>query len=252
MRMAVVALSSTLLGPAASAYAEETWNFDPAACHSGAPDKMYIAFRRNVLAIPATTNPFIGGSLIPAAGDRPLTPPSPDEPVGCFGNPRQLRDFGSPQDLMLCIPCTPSAVIGDWPGEKLQRQIARTSCERTDLHDEMPPGFMSCRTRSSEFPNNPDLWAVTYIAHDDFYQTPLGHPFVVNCGPSRLRQCDVSYTYSHGLNLAFRYEFLDAKPDAAILDVLASDKAARKRIADELIPDYPWPTPDEDGAAPRQ
>ena len=103
MRILLGALITLMLGPASAPHAAETWRFDPAACKAGAPNKMYVALGPNVLAIGSKANPAIGSPLYPQAGDRALTPPDPSEPLGCYGNPRQLGDLGSPDYQMIAV-----------------------------------------------------------------------------------------------------------------------------------------------------
>lgn len=126
-------------------------------------------------------------------------------------------------------------------------QTARYFCDHAALHEEAPPGFTACLIELKGDPDH-DHWGGVFIAHDDFYQTPLGHPFIVNCGPIGL-PCEVSYTYCYRLNLAFRYWFPHHAGPLPIADIVARDRQARNRIAAELVQDYPWPKPDED--APR-
>jgi hypothetical protein len=139
---------------------------------------------------------------------------------------------------------TPPSVEGQRLGEASQLELARYLCDHTPIHEELPEGATACRAKMRDDPD-PDHWGVTFMAHDYFYKTPLGHPFVVNCGPGRGPQCDVSYTYRPGLNLSFRYLLLNHTGPVTIGEIIARDRAARDRIAADLVPDYSWPDPAE-------
>jgi hypothetical protein len=240
VRIANVAAACILRNGSTAALGEDNGHFE-SGCKSGAPDKVYIALGPNVLAIRAKSNPPVASPLYPEAGHRALTPPDPSEPTGCFGNPRQLSNFGGPDYLMIALKPGPD---GQWIGETSNLQTAKYLCDRSDTHEEFPEGVTACRIRLRSDPN-PDHWSVTFIAHDDFYQTPLGHPFTVHCGPLPWAQCDVAYTYKYRLNLSFRYHF--QSDPVSIREIVDRDREARDRIAAELVADYPWPDPTEEG-----
>lgn len=246
-------------------------DFDPSVCSEQADGKYYIALGRNVLGLPPTGT-TITGDLYAGTGFDPIPVPDPAAPEGCFGNPKQLHSYGflywvadavfakygvraetrAQADLLQLFRtirrnAVPSAADPEWPGEAYQTEFAQLECERATIREELSNGLMACRIKPKPEAHidRVEDWGASYISHSEIYATPLGKLFVVNCDPglstSRVGQCNVAYTVTAGLGVAYRFKpYLGPHP-ISIDHVLEFDRGLRQQIDNARVPNYPWP-----------
>src|SRR5438045_5769302 len=88
-KIAIACLTAiACLGFARAETADAPRPYDPAACKENAQEKLYVAFGRNVLAVPATGRRLAPPqSYFPA--DLKRRAPDPSELEGCPNNPQQ-------------------------------------------------------------------------------------------------------------------------------------------------------------------
>jgi len=277
--IAVVLAACGLLG-ATGAQATEVeshqFRYDPTACKTDAQDKIYIAFGRNVFALPTSQTTIIARD----DGDRPL-PPDPADFEGCPGHPVQTTDYGIyyafpkpgatvesgvPQgyaqaDLLELVsthtaPATRASDESKWNDESFALSLAMSVCSKAGhpgelvsgapvFRQDLPNGFTACDLKQKEA-SEPLNRRAAYIARPETYLTPLGRPFVVNCGDEMDgtlgSRCDVSYVLAPGLAVNYQFHPYPSARALPIDQVIAFDRGLRASIAATLVKNYPWRT----------
>ena len=262
-------LLSTGTGSALAANSgPEKFSYDPSTCKTDAHGKLYIALGRNVLALPSS-----GAIIVARYGNDWLTPPDPTDSVGCPNNPEQLTGFGFPYayntaagkentpfpathaarlDLLQLISIhgyrdVPPGAATSWAGEDLETKIAKVVCETASIHEDLPSGLSVCRFGPKDSSSmRLEDWTATYVGRSEVYETPLGHPFIVNCGPwtysTGIGHCDVSYVFSPGMGVTYRFRPYHGLPPRLSVDqVVEFDRGLRAAISNALVKDYTWP-----------
>jgi hypothetical protein len=251
-----------------SAAAEERHEYDPATCNSGAQGKLYIALGRYVLATPySKSGVYMQDPLRP--GDIGLVALDPTEPMGCPGNPLQswsyefiyaLQAIGAVASgagagsnnqqadrltLYRALRNSPSPRPDDpeWPGADFMLLRWDMACKAADVHEELPNGLTACRIRPKA-DTREENWGTTYRARSDIYTTPLGKPFIVDCGPmlfqDAISHCDVAYTIMPGLGVGYRFQPYLGAHHIPIDGVIEYDRGLRTVIEGMVIKDYAW------------
>ncbi|HET7887276.1 MAG TPA: hypothetical protein VFL62_13695 [Bradyrhizobium sp.] len=242
--------------------------YDPERCKKVVHDQIFISLGRYVFPMAyAKQQMVVYDPLAERDGNLALKVPDPTDQKGCFGNPLQSLShaFFTPRILarggQLASIGRAIALItlyrldrgkaepgADriWMGETLQRDLAASACNRATLHEELPNGMSACRIKPINPPNaRQEDWAATYKARPDLYATPMGRPFVVNCGPllysSSIGQCDVAYEVKPNLGLSYRLLPYLNKSSEPIDHVIDIDKSIRAAITESIVADYLWP-----------
>jgi len=263
----VLAFVALLSAPQPAAAYEFPYN--TASCKNDPHGKFYVALGQYVFAMPyAEKDYFVYNSLRP--GNIGLKPPDPSDPVGCFGNPLQswshafayryhrmmlgknappVEDKEGPELLTLFRIIDnpiPSADDKAWPGEEVELRVGDQGCQHAAVREDMPDGLTACRIKPAAYLDRPqEDWAAHYRARADVYMTPLGKPFIVNCGPeltkSTISSCEIAYTMKPGLGVSYRFQPYRGRNAIPINHIIDFDKSLRAAIEDELVKDYPWP-----------
>jgi len=260
---AVLALSTLH----ASAFNE--FHYDPASCKTDAKGHLYIAVGENVLAVPFLKNGVYGlNSVLPYAK---RLAPDPTEPEGCPGNPSQQHsftfDFGTPlvdPEKGVTLPAhreaprrltlygldpvsgpTPKADQTKWLGEN--GGLAELRCSDAAIRETLPNGLTACRTQPTQNTRVED-WAASYIADPSVYTTPLGRPFIVDCGAflysTIISHCRVAYVFAPGLAVGYEFQpYLGSTP-IPIDHIIEFDRQLRAHIDAALVKDFIWPNQD--------
>lgn len=254
--------------PASTARAADVRReYDPASCKSDAHGKRYVSLGPYVLALPYSKRAaYMIDPLRP--GDIGLAPPDPAEPDGCPGNPLQSWSFefiGAPFELA-AQGSTPAPGAGaradrltlyralrehptprpgdrEWSGADLRRMIWDAFCKKATIREELTNGLTACRIQPNGDAQVED-WAAVYRARSDVYATPLGNPFIVDCGlllrRSTIAHCDVAYTMMLGLGVGYRFQpYLGPHP-IPLDRIIAYDRGLRAAIESTLVKDYAW------------
>ena len=108
------------------------------------------------------------------------------------------------------------------------------------IREELPSGFIACRMKQA---SAQDMQAI-YIARADTYQTPLGQPFVVNCGDQADKipagQCAVDYMFAPGLGVNYQFHTAQDSKALPIDQVIAFDRGLRAAINATLVKNFRW------------
>jgi hypothetical protein len=247
--------AATLIGGAA--FGKD--NFDPSGCKTGARDTVYIALGVHVFAVPLG-GIDIGDPISPSMKLTRLQPPDPTEPEGCLGNPQQMQSYGAfgspgraqkPGVRQQAYPTTDFLELirltrpdGEWSGEQSQLSVTDEICKRAQVHEELPDGLAACRYAPKEGWRIED-WAASYIARHDVYATPLGRPFVVNCGQLTftyaINDCTVAYIVMPELGIMYRFHPFHTEHAIPIDQIIEFDRHLRQQILAALVPNYTWP-----------
>jgi hypothetical protein len=243
--------------------------FNPANCKHDPKGNFYVALGRHVFGMPyAEEGNFIYNPL--RAGNVGLRPPDPSDPIGCIGNPLQSSSHAfayaynvltrgkdaapaeqKPLPEMLTLYRVGKEPISgaddpEWPGESLQRDLWESTCRNAAVRDTLANGLMACRVRLLNPPDFPqEEWATSYQAKSEIYTTPIGAPFLVNCGPllvkSAISHCDVSYTMMPGLGVSYRFQPFFGVHAIAIDKIVEFDKSLRATLDTRMVKDFAWP-----------
>jgi hypothetical protein len=241
------------------------FKFDPAACKENT-GSFYVALGHSVFETPgATMGNVVIDPIEDDPGSKPLKAPDPNEPKGCFGNPLQsnshsilhdiaVKDTGSGltrhmvPDLFQLINLNRGSHSqdGEWPGERMVRDLVEDACKRTTLHEDLANGLIACRIKPANPPNaRQEDWAAGYTAKPEIYLTPLGKTFDIDCGPGLfshgIGQCDVAYAINSDVGLAYRFQPYRSGHPIPIDQIIAYDRSLREAIGNALVKNYPWP-----------
>jgi hypothetical protein len=241
----------------------QRFHFDPSSCKHNT-GHMYVAFGRSVFVTPAQANAVVD-PLQPNAPH--LKAPDPAEPAGCFGNPLQSDSYhllgsatltgSAPGNAKLGVPDGLELInlqmFKDWQGsggewilEQNERKIANKTCRIAAVQEDLSNGFHACRIKLIKPANAPEVdWAASYIAKKNIYTTPLGRPFVINCGPlmfsNALDYCDAEYELTSDLGVYYEFRPYHTAHPISIDQIIAFDKFLRAAVEAALVKDYPWP-----------
>jgi hypothetical protein len=230
--------------------------YDPEGCKNDAQGKVYIAIGRNVFAF-ATT----GTVIVAEYGNALPTPSDPSDALGCPGNPAQVSNYSFPyaydapaEKKSSGFPNLPQADVLrlislgnnveflladdlDQRDERLEVKRAPSGCT---IREQLPSGFIACRMKQASAQDMPAI----YIARPDTYQTPLGQPFVVNCGDQADKiptgRCDVDYMFAPGLGVNYQFHTAQDSKALPIDQVIAFDRGLRAAINATLVKNYHW------------
>jgi len=255
---------AVLLLPCRAGIAAE-FKFDPSSCKRDTGN-LYIALGRYVFATPSPAKANL--VIDPIAESRLLKVPDPGEPIGCFGNPLQsdshallfstafgatVPSSGKPMipDLLTLINLrrgnSASEEKGaEWPAEDFEHLHAESVCRTATLRETLASGLLACRIKPINPPNaRQEDWAASYTARPEDYTTPLGKPFVINCGPGLLSDgiahCDVAYEVLQGVGVSYRFSPFRARNPIPIDQAINYDRSLRDSIERTLVKGYPWP-----------
>lgn len=246
------------------AAAEERHEYDPATCKSDAQGKLYIALGHYVLATPYSkkSGVYMRDPLRP--GNIGLVAPDPTEPVGCPDNPLQSWSYefiyalpaigagtgsDNPQADRLTLYRTsdspsPRPDDPEWAGADLLLMEWNSSCKLAAVREELPSGLTACLIRVKEPDTRKENWGGAYRAHADVYTTPLGKPFIVECGPmlfeNAISHCTVAYTMMPGLGVGYWFQPYLGPHHIAIDSVIEYNRGLRTAIEGMVIKDYAW------------
>lgn len=253
------------------AAAKDEFHYDAATCKADAKEHLYISLGRYVLAVPfLESGTYVLDSVPPNAR---LLAPDPTEPEGCPGNPSQQRSFAfngaplvdansdsskpahreAPTRLTLYEVWKPNPNTDrdhpEWSGESLTDSVVRSTCARTSVRETLPNGLTACRIQPVDKPRVED-WAASYVSDPGVYATPLGRPFMVDCGPglySRgISHCKVAYSLAPGLAVGYEFQpYLGSSP-IPIDHIIEFDRQLRAEIDAALVKDFIWPNQGND------
>jgi hypothetical protein len=280
IRVALVGASSALLmswcavaASSISTAAERPREYDPAACKQDAEGKRYVALGHYVLATPYNKRDvYLLDPMRP--GNIGLVPPDPTEPQGCPGNPLQSWSYAfiytpegigvgggarpagdAPRADRLTLYRTlrnspaPSPDDPEWAWADALLMSWNTFCKAAAVREDFSNGLTACRIKL-HWPTDPAVearqenWGVSYRARPDVYATPLGRPFVVECGPMLLEhplsQCDVGYTIMPGLGVGYSFQPYLGRHPIPIERIIDFDRGLRAAIKGTVVKDYGW------------
>lgn len=262
LRVALVSFV-LLFGWCGSSYAEN-FKFDPATCKHNAGSFFYVALGRYVFATPGAAMANV--VIDPISESRLLKVPDPSDPKGCFGNPLQsdshalfhaitVEDAASGKrlvpDLLTLYNLDRGSSVAhgtdkEWPGEQSERKIAEGVCKRAASHEDLDNGLVACGIKPADPPyGRQEDWPTSYIAKPEIYATPLGKPFVINCGSNlastAIDHCDVAYAVYAGVGVSYRFRPYYGGNPIPINQAIKYDKSLREAIGRALVKDYPWP-----------
>jgi hypothetical protein len=269
--LAVIVLACVLLTDLAAA-GERPREYDPATCKTDAQGKRYVALGRYVLATPySKRDAYLLDPLRP--GNIGLVPPDPTEPQGCPGNPLQSWSYAfiyaphgieadgsanpagdAPRADRLTLYRTidrpiPGTEDPEWGGADVLVMSWNTICKLAAVREDLPNGLTACRIKL-HWPSDPaaearqENWGATYRARPDVYTTPLGRPFIVQCGPllfeNTISHCNAGYTIMPGLAVGYRFEpYLGPHP-IPIARIIDFDRGLRAAIERIVVKNYEW------------
>ena len=270
-RGAMPALLATMLALSTlHAAAKDEFHYDAATCKTDAKGKLYIALGQYVLAVPfLKKDVYLLDPVLPKA--RRLAP-DPTEPEGCPGNPSQQRSFafhfgsqlgdiegGNPNSahreaptwLTLYEVWNPDLRAdrdhSEWFGENAG--LAKLVCARATIRETLPNGLAACRVKPIDNSRVED-WGASYISDPSVYATPLGRPFIVDCGPGLysgiMGHCRVGYSIAHGLAVGYEFQpYLGPSP-IPIDHIVEFDREIRTQIDAATVKDFIWPKQEDD------
>jgi hypothetical protein len=254
------------------AVAKDEFHYEAASCKMDAKGHLYIALGRYVLAVPfLESRTYVLDSVPP---NERLPAPDPAEQEGCPGNPSQQRSFAfyfgaplvdtngdsskpahreAPTRLTLYAVWKPNPNADrdhpEWSGESLTDSVVRSTCARASVRETFPNGLTACRIQPIDKSRVED-WAASYISDPSIYATPLGRPFMVDCGPrlysDGISHCKVAYSIAHGLAVGYEFQpYLDQSP-IPIDHIIEVDRRIRAQIDAATVKDFIWPNQKDD------
>jgi len=252
----------------------ETFQFDPAACNVDVHGKVYLAFGRTVLAVPYH-GPMSVLEIEPGMNIEKLTPPEPQEPEGCQGNPAQLTNLGyayeyhsrsgverrdavdtliGTNDLGIQLIRTTrrasdsTAESRNWRAQEIQESIASRVCGDEAFQERLSNGLTLCRFQPTDKSAPKEDWAFTYVANPLIYHTPLGARFVANCDPGLLATsigwCTVTYLMTPGVGITYSfnpYKKPENRRAISADELIPFDQGLRAQFEAQRVINYRWP-----------
>jgi hypothetical protein len=240
----------------------------PGRLQSRCQGRRYVALGRYVLATSySKRDAYLLDPLRP--GNVGLVQPDPTEPEGCPGNPLQSLSYefvfgvdvdgrttfsDSPRTERLTLyrtldRATPAPDDPEWSGADYMLMHWDTVCKAAAEREELSNGLNVCRIKL-HWPADPAVearhenWGASYRARPDVYTTPLGRPFIVDCGPllfeNMISQCDVAYTIMPGLGVSYRFQPYLGQHRIPIDRIIEFDRGLRAAIESLLVKDYQW------------
>jgi hypothetical protein len=133
---------------------------------------------------------------------------------------------------------------GGWWGEWSNRELVDSLCKRATLHEDLDNALVACRIRPADPPyGRQEDWPASYIAKSEIYTTPLGKPFVINCGSNLLStaidHCDVAYAVYPDVGVSYR-PYYGVSP-IPINQAITYDRSLREAVGAAIVKDYRWP-----------
>jgi len=256
------------------ATAKDEFHYDTASCKTDTKGHLYIALGRYVLAVPfLESRTYVLDSVTLNAR---LLAPNPAEPEGCPSNPSQQRSFAfyfgaplvdangdaskpayreAPTRLTLYEVWKPNPNADrdhpEWSGESLTDSVVRSTCARASVRETLPNGLTACRIQPIDKSRVED-WAASYISDPSAYATPLGRPFMVDCGPGLyshgISHCNVAYSLAHGLAVGYEFQPYLTHPSIPIDHIIEVDRRIRAQIDAALVKDFNWPNQGNDSS----
>jgi hypothetical protein len=249
------------------AIAKDEFHYNAAACKMDAKGHLYIALGRYVLAVPFSEDRTYLLDSVPASAKR--LAPDPAEPEGCPGNPTQQRSFGFYFPAPLIDADRPGSKLVDreaptrltlyevwrpnpnaeqdhpeWSGESLTESVVRGTCERATVRETLPDGLTACRIQPADKSRVED-WAASYVADPNVYATPLGRPFMVDCGPRLyshgISHCNVAYSLARGIAVGYEFQPYLGQSRIPIDHIIEFDRKMRGQIDVATVKDFIWP-----------
>lgn len=258
----------------ASARAE--FRYEPSACKTDAHGKLYVGLGQYVFAVPSTSVPLVGELY---GGMPRLAPPDPWEQEGCPLNPRQLESYAFGYAHMRTDNDAPGRVVNvrsgallvqlirtnstsglslptdpPWMGETGRLNLAEEVCAKATRRDIVSNGIVACRYDLSRKDLAVEDWLTVYYSSPDTYGTPLGKPFVVNCGNMSFTlggECNVGYSVLPELGVTYRFATTKGTT-AQIGEILDFDRGLRSLIKQMRIDPYKWAAGGQDKPTGRQ
>jgi hypothetical protein len=252
--------------------AKDEFHYDAAACKTDAKGHLYIALGRNVLAVSFLKNGTYFLAPVPLKARR--LAPDPTEREGCPGNPSQQGsfafEFGTPlldSDGRRNEPVHREAPTrlslfnleylnrnadGDqltWSGESAG--LLELTCAQATIRETLPNGLKACRIKPV-YDARVENWGASYIAGPNIYATPLGRPFIVDCGPGlqddMISHCRIAYVFAPGLAVGYDFQpYLGSSP-LPIDHIIDFDRRLRAQINAALVKDFIWPKQENDNS----
>nr|WP_311538757.1 hypothetical protein [uncultured Bradyrhizobium sp.] len=246
-----------------SADAKDEFRFDPGKCKQAGVSDLYIALGDIVVHLPWSSRASYFLNSIPPAEQR--MPPDASEQSGCESNPLQVWMFGSLSGVLWRgAEAEPGVAVtlywnwrpqsnadddkSEWRGEDLGLHALRGVCAKATTIEVLPNGLKACRIKPSNPPEaRVEDWAATFSSDPRQYATPLGRPFVVDCGPgifsTRIGDCEVNYAATPALGISYKFNpYHGAKP-LSIDAVIGFDRNLRQRLGEATVHEYKWPGP---------
>jgi hypothetical protein len=238
--------------------------FDPTTCKH-ASESFYVALGRYVFATPSPAKASLG--VDPVAESKLLKVPDPNDPVGCFDNPLQSNSHALLNTMAFGVSVAgysnllvPKVLTlynlrrgsspgegkpAEWPGEVMEQHIVERVCRTATVRENLANGLVACRIKPVNPPNaRPEDWTASYTTSPEVYTTPLGKPFIINCGPGLrdgIDQCDVAYAINPGVGVSYQFQPFRGRHPIPIDQAIAYDKSLRDSIERALVKGYPWP-----------
>ena len=247
-------------------------NFVPASCPTDQGGAVFVAYGAWVVRLQAgpTLEFRARGEGEQRKYPPALTPPEPDQPLGCRGNPVQVRAFeiqvhdkfeGASALRDAELPYSAQAIGGgrfdlaeNYVGDdEYEHEIKDRLCKdarKLGVVIELENGLTECVRRPFDQPmpetgtRPPEDWGRGYIARPGEYTVPSGAPFMVLCRKivesTTYLSCGVRYELQPGL--PFSYGFRRHKmPTPDFTDFVALDRILRAAFAETVLRDYEWP-----------
>ncbi len=252
----------------ARAASPSQWAYDPAKCVQDAAGRRYVAIGPTVVAIDPDPA-FVAGAAIELDKSRRLTPPDPNDQLGCPDNPNQVLISFPLQAIFSNLPEVARALgiglrgfglvpmhgigLGALNGKPIIPEQPSTYRDNPRSTDDLcnRPGASVTKDAGIETCRWPSDWrepGTAYVVDPAVYSTPAGDPFRVRCGlqayDGRLTPCYVG-TYATKTGLAIGYQFFPDVPIRTsdfIQRIITFDHQIRDCLNAAVISNYPWRT----------
>lgn len=218
--------------------------YDPTKCKINDNGLVYIAIDRIVIRQPIANLTYIsrgGKSYIETLP----SPPMPEEPEGCPGNPIQGLAFnfkhisyvgGTSQDTEVNTKTDRISIVlaaGDKPYLQ-QNEIYSLICQRFSLLDQTQLGFRGCK-KSFICDEDAAYEAIDYRSPDGI-QVAIFCRTQVYCQPIPL-VCNGAYLLQPNLVVSFGF----STAAFAVSDFIEADRQLRDRLNSSEVANYQWP-----------
>jgi hypothetical protein len=233
----------------------------PVLCASDGGKTWYFSFGRDVFKLTNLPKDFLKSSILidNASSSDLLTSPDPESPIGCFGNPQQLRYFSMVNWPRLqpvgYVGALPSQVYVfrlyerwgiDTPEFTSKIDINNLSrlgypCYKMDFVSKLDDGSFYCSSPKDDFKNlnQKSLTGWDFIISKNTYKTPIGQQFMLT--GSFYGDFSAMYQIDPFIYISYEWQLPPKASNIKIKYFVDVDRSVLKALDHLKVENYLWP-----------